>query len=122
MLVAGLALIFQALGDNTQFFENPSEVVAVDFVPKSETFKIGGLVVTGSVTTQGLLTEFQIDDFERPMRLPLKVTYTGKLPDLFEEGQGVVVTGQLANPTLFVATKLLAKHDENYQPVIKYDE
>ena len=120
MLSAGLFLLLQALNENTQFFENPSDVVANGFEPRSETFKIGGLVAETTVETEGLTTRFRIDDFERDMPKPLNVTYTGPLPDLFREGQGVVVSGRLVSDTQFVATELLAKHDENYQPKINY--
>lgn len=120
MLALGLFLILQALNENLQFFENPSDVVAEGFEPRSDVFKIGGLVADGSVETQGLTTTFRIDDFERDMAHELYVTYTGALPDLFREGQGVVVSGQLTSPTMFQAREVLAKHDENYQPVITY--
>lgn len=120
MLACGLFLIFQALNQNTQFFENPSDVVADGFEPRSDVFKIGGLVAEGTVETKGLTTKFRIDDFEREMAQELFVTYTGALPDLFREGQGVVVSGQLTSPTTFQAREVLAKHDENYQPKINY--
>jgi len=116
----GLFLIFQALNQNTQFFENPSEVVADGFEPRSDIFKIGGLVTMGTVETKGLRTTFLIEDFEREMARELSVTYTGALPDLFREGQGVVVSGRLVSPIRFMATEVLAKHDENYQPEINY--
>ena len=120
MLASGLFLILQALNQNTQFFENPSDVVADDFETRSDVFKIGGLVALGSVETQGLTTRFRIEDFERDMVRELRVTYTGALPDLFREGQGVVVSGRLTTPTTFQAREVLAKHDENYQPKINY--
>jgi len=74
----------------------------------------------GTVETKGLTTAFRIEDFERNMARELSVTYTGALPDLFREGQGVVVSGQLTSPTTFQAREVLAKHDENYQPKINY--
>ena len=120
MLVGGLFLIFQVLNQSVQFFENASDVVVEGFEPRSEQFKIGGLVKRGSVQTEGLTTKFLIIDFEREMPKDLHVTYSGALPDLFREGQGVVVSGQLTSPKHFMAQKLLAKHDENYQPKINY--
>ena len=120
MLAGGLFLIFQALNQSVQFFENASDVVAEGFEPRSDEFKIGGLVAENSVQTEGLTTKFRIVDFERDMVQELHVTYTGALPDLFREGQGVVVSGKLTTSTHFQASELLAKHDENYQPKINY--
>jgi len=120
MLAAGLFLVLQALNQNTQFFENPSDVVAEGFEPRSEVFKIGGLVAADTVETKGLTTKFRIEDFEREMDQALHITYTGALPDLFREGQGVVVSGQLTSSNTFQANEVLAKHDENYQPKINY--
>ena len=74
MLAGGLFLVFQALNTNTQFFENPSDVVADGFEPRSDIFKIGGLVAEGTVDTQGLTTKFRVEDFERVMAHELHVT------------------------------------------------
>ena len=121
ILAAGVFLLLSALQENTQFFYNPSDVVADGFIPASNTFKIGGLVIDGSVEKEGQLTTvFKIKDFEREMIAPIAVTYRGVLPDLFREGQGVVITGVLTSQTSFTASEVLAKHDENYQPDIKY--
>ena len=121
LLAIGVALLLSALQENTQFFYNPSDVVAESFSPDSTTFRIGGLVEDGTVIKDGKLkTTFQIKDFERDMRAPMTVSYVGVLPDLFREGQGVVVTGFLTSPTAFEATEVLAKHDENYKPDINY--
>ena len=121
LLAIGAALLLSALKDNTQFFYNPSDVVAEGFEPDSTTFRIGGLVEEGTVTKDGTLkTTFQITDFERDMRAPMTVTHIGVLPDLFREGQGVVITGFLTSPTSFEAEEVLAKHDENYKPDINY--
>lgn len=121
MLAGGVFLLLSALQENTQFFYNPSDVVAEGFVPASDAFRIGGLVVEGSVGKGGgTKTSFAVKDFERPMEAPILVNYSGVLPDLFREGQGVVLTGRLIGPRDFAATEVLAKHDENYQPDIKY--
>ena len=121
ILAGGVFILLSALQENTQFFYNPSDVIADEFVPASTTFKIGGLVIDGTVVKDDKLTTiFQIRDFERDMATPITVTYTGVLPDLFREGQGVVITGQLTDRAAFEANEVLAKHDENYQPDIKY--
>jgi len=121
LLVAGAVMLLTALQENTQFFYNPSDVVAEGFAPDSTTFRIGGLVEEGTVIKDGnLKTTFLIKDFERDMRAPITVSYTGVLPDLFREGQGVVITGFLTSPTSFEASEVLAKHDENYKPDINY--
>jgi cytochrome c-type biogenesis protein CcmE len=121
--LAGLYLIFSALGKNTEFFYNPSDVVADGFVPGSEIFRMGGLVVEGSVIRKGgVLTEFTVADFERDMDAPITVIHDGVLPDLFKEGQGVVVSGKMNADGVFIAREVLAKHDENYQPKINYQD
>lgn len=121
-LVIGIALILSALNENTQFFYNPSDVAMSGFEPKSETFRIGGLVVEGSVLHDGTTTTFDVTDFERPMVQPIRVTHSGQLPNLFREGQGVVVAGQMIGEREFLADEVLAKHDENYQPKIDYQD
>lgn len=122
-IAIGVTLLLSALYENTQFFYNPSDVAAIDFEPDSSTFRIGGLVAEGSVEKSGeLKTTFRIEDFERDMRIPIEVSHVGVLPDLFREGQGVVITGFLTSPSNFEATEVLAKHDENYQPDISYED
>ena len=121
ILAVGVVFLLSALQDNTQFFYNPSDVVAENFTPESKTFRIGGLVMDGSVVKDGnLKTTFDIKDFEREMLTPITVSYIGVLPDLFREGQGVVITGFLTSATEFEAIEVLAKHDENYKPDINY--
>ena len=123
ILASGVALLLTALNENTQFFYNPSDVAAAGFQPDSITFRIVGLVADGTVKKEGKLkTVFEIKDFERDMPMPITVSYVGVLPDLFREGQGVVVTGFLTSPSTFEATEVLAKHDENYQPDINYKD
>ncbi len=120
MLAVGLAVVgvaiaaaltLRAFDENMMFFVEISDVVAGDY-PTERTFRIGGLVVDGSVAREegSLDMNFRVTD----MRCELAVSYTGVLPDLFREGQGVVAHGVMANDALFVADKILAKHDENY--------
>lgn len=105
------ALTLQAFKDNMMFFIDISEVVAGNH-PAERAFRIGGLVVDGSVQRQdgSLEMSFRVTD----LRCELEVRYSGLLPDLFREGKGVVAHGRLADDGIFVADKILAKHDENY--------
>jgi cytochrome c-type biogenesis protein CcmE len=105
------ALVGYALRDGINYFRSPTQVVETPPGP-SETFRIGGLVEEGSlVRGQGETITFRVTD----MTNSVAVTYTGILPDLFKEGEGVVATGNLVSNT-FEATEILAKHDENYMP------
>lgn len=106
------ALTFRAFDENMMFFIDISDVVAGEH-PTERNFRIGGLVVAGSVERESgsLDMKFRVTD----MRCELNVQYTGVLPDLFREGQGVVAHGRMAaDNEVFVADKILAKHDENY--------
>ena len=69
-----------------------------------------------------MTTTFDVTDFERPIPQPIRVTHTGQLPNLFREGQGVVVSGRMIGEAEFLADEVLAKHDENYQPEIQYQD
>ncbi|SFV87554.1 Cytochrome c-type biogenesis protein CcmE, heme chaperone [hydrothermal vent metagenome] len=114
MLVAGailaVTLIFQALGSKANFFYSPTEV-AEGKAPLDRSFRLGGLVVVGSFKREDLKSTFDVTDNKRTFT----IQYTGILPDLFREGQGIITTGSLKNG-IFVATEVLAKHDENYMP------
>lgn len=107
----GLAL--RAFQENLLFFFSPSEVLAGK-APAAREFRLGGLVERGSVVRagDGLTVRFRVTDFDRTVT----VDYRGILPDLFREGQGIVARGRLDDAGLFVATEVLAKHDENYMP------
>lgn len=111
----GLAtlLVLNALQSNLLFFFSPSQVAAQES-PKSGAFRIGGLVEAGSIqrAPDGITTRFVVTDMAQ--RVP--VSYRGLLPDLFREGKGVVVAGKMGPEGGFVATQVLAKHDENYMP------
>lgn len=110
---AAAALVLNALSSSIVFFFSPSEVDR-GVAPRSGLFRVGGLVREGSVArdTSTLRVTFVITDLVRDM----PVAYTGMLPDLFREGKGVVAQGRLAADGTFVATNVLAKHDENYMP------
>jgi cytochrome c-type biogenesis protein CcmE len=110
-LVASTALIGYAMRDGINFFRSPSQVMSEPPEP-GETFRIGGLVVEGSIQRgEGATVAFAVTD----TNATVPVTYTGVLPDLFSEGQGMVALGRMEGDT-FVATEVLAKHDETYMP------
>lgn len=107
------ALLLKAFSSNIQLFFSPSEVVA-GLVPEGAEFKVGGLVAANSVERigDGLTVAFDLTDNGET----IPVRYTGILPDLFREGQGTVSVGKLDENGVFIANKVLAKHDENYMP------
>jgi cytochrome c-type biogenesis protein CcmE len=111
VLSAGLA--FKAFEENLLYFFSPSQVVAGE-APVERNFRLGGMVLEDSITREpGSLTiNFVVTDFVNSV----SVEYTGMLPDLFLEGQGVVTRGKLDASGRFVAEEVLAKHDENYMP------
>ena len=119
-VVAGLValglvttLVLYALKGNLSYFFSPSEVAAGS-APADHVFRLGGLVVAGSITrTEGELT-VRFDVTDNASTVP--VEYTGILPDLFQEGQGVIAQGRMADTGVFVADVVLATHDENYMP------
>ena len=116
LLSVGLITFFilRALEKNIDLYLTPSEVKAADF-NQFDDFKLGGMVKVGSLQKlEGLEISFIVTDFQSEMT----VIYEGVLPNLFKENSGVVATGSL-NPgqNQFIATEILAKHDENYMPV-----
>jgi cytochrome c-type biogenesis protein CcmE len=109
-IAIGLALF--ALRDSIVFFYGPSELAA-RAPPPGTRLRIGGLVKRGSLTHEGSSTvTFAVTDLKHDV----EVSYTGLLPDLFREGQGVVAEGTVEGPSLFHADNVLAKHDERYMP------
>ena len=108
----GVTLVLNAFNSNLVFFYSPSDVVAQK-APQGRTFRLGGMVETGSVKRQadGVTVRFVVTDTAKT----IPVEYRGILPDLFEEGKGVVAQGKLEGNT-FRAQEVLAKHDENYMP------
>lgn len=109
-LAIATALTLRAFQDNMMFFMSVSEVAAGEY-PKERNFRLGGLVVQGSIQRDpgSLDVNFNVTD----LRCTVPVTYTGVLPDLFRDGQGVVAHGRMQGDT-FIADEVLAKHDENY--------
>ena len=119
-IVAGLAvfgvavgLVLYAMRGNLVFFFSPTDV-AQHKAPVDRTFRLGGLVVDGSLKRMpdGLTVKFVVTDTGKS----IPVTYHGILPDLFKEGRGVIAQGKLGPDGVFRATEVLAKHDENYMP------
>jgi cytochrome c-type biogenesis protein CcmE len=110
-LIGATALIGYAMRDGINFFRSPSQVLS-DPPSTGETFRIGGLVVEGSIIRgEGTEVAFAVTD----TNATVPVRYAGILPDLFAEGQGMVALGRMEGET-FVATEVLAKHDETYMP------
>lgn len=112
-LAVAAAFVLAAFRENLVFFYTPSQVAANE-VPRGQAFRIGGMVVPGSVQRQpdGVTVRFVVTDTAKNV----PVAYRGILPDLFREGKGVVTQGKLGGDGLFLASDVLAKHDENYMP------
>src|SRR5574337_2003183 len=108
-----LTLILSAFQENLVFFHTPTEV-AEGKAPSGRSFRIGGLVETGSIkrAADGVTVNFVVTDTAKS----IPVSYKGPLPDLFKEGKGAVAQGKLNADGTFVASEVLAKHDENYLP------
>jgi cytochrome c-type biogenesis protein CcmE len=106
-----VALVLNAFNSNLVFFYTPSQIAAKE-APQGRTFRIGGMVQSGTVVREGVTVRFLVTDTAQTV----PVRYEGVLPDLFKEGKGVVAQGQLGSDGVFVAREVLAKHDENYMP------
>jgi|TARA_Y100000590_G_scaffold437334_1_gene558867 cytochrome c-type biogenesis protein CcmE len=115
LLSVGLASFFilKSFQDNLLYYLTPSEVIAGK-APNDREFRIGGLVVNGSFyrETGSLTSQFVLTDGSAS----IEVSYKGILPDLFREGQGIIAKGKFNSTDLFLASEVLAKHDENYMP------
>ncbi len=110
-LAIAAVLILNALNSNIALYVTPSEVAAGK-APQGQTFRIGGMVKDGSLKRDELVVHFIITDMVKE----IAVAYKGILPDLFKEGKGAVVQGKLDANGQFIASEVLAKHDENYMP------
>lgn len=117
LMLIGIALAatfaLKAFNENLMYFFSTTDVVEGK-APKDTLFRLGGMVVKGSVERPGadMLVRFKLSDFSKEVT----VEYSGILPDLFREGQGIVAKGRLNENGVFVAEEVLAKHDENYMP------
>lgn len=110
LVCAGLWLILKNFNENIVFFFTPSEVKTKN-ITEDKIIRVGGLVTTGSIKRNGEILQFTITDNNQD----LVIKFKGTPPNLFREGQGIVAKGKLKN-NQFIASELLAKHDENYMP------
>lgn len=111
-LALAAALTFYALGQRASYFFMPADLQTAQLEP-GQRIRLGGLVEAGSIVRgEGTTVRFGVTDHENSV----KVTYTGILPDLFREDQGVITEGTFGSDGVFVADSVLAKHDENYMP------
>lgn len=113
LVALAIALVLSAFRSNLVFFYTPSQVANGE-APANTSFRIGGMVAEGSLERQadGLTVHFVVTDTVKD----IPVSYQGILPDLFKEGKGVVAQGALDSDGRFIASNVLAKHDENYMP------
>ena len=110
-LILTAFLVLKSLEENVVYFQSPSEIKALSELDKKK-IRVGGMVKKNSISINSSELKFVITDFKNE----INVTYTGAIPNLFEEGKGVVAEGVLNDRNFFSASKILAKHDENYMP------
>ena len=110
-LILTVFLVLRSLEENVVYFQSPSEIKALSELDKKR-IRVGGMVKKDSISINSSELKFVITDFKNE----INVTYTGAIPNLFEEGKGVVAEGVLNDRNFFSASKILAKHDENYMP------
>ena len=110
-LVLSVFLILMSLEENVVYFQSPSEIKILEEV-KQKKIRVGGMVKKESISIEKKKIKFIITDFKNE----INVIYSGVVPNLFTEGKGVVAEGYLKDRNFFLATKILAKHDENYMP------
>ena len=110
-LILIVFLVLNSLRDNVVYFKSPTEIKLLEEIIKKK-IRIGGMVKEDSIKSSSDKINFVITDFKNEIR----VSYSGLIPNLFEEGKGVVAEGFLKDKNYFIANKILAKHDENYMP------
>jgi cytochrome c-type biogenesis protein CcmE len=111
ILILSVFLILKSLEENVVYFQSPTEIKILSEIDKKK-IRVGGMVKTNSVSVNEKEVKFIITDLKNE----INVTYSGAIPNLFNEGKGVVAEGYLKDKNFFLATKILAKHDENYMP------
>ena len=111
ILILSVFLILKSLEENVVYFQSPSEIKAIGELERKK-IRVGGMVKKNSISVEKKEVKFIITDFKNE----INVTYSGVVPNLFSEGKGVVAEGYLKDKNFFLATKILAKHDENYMP------
>jgi cytochrome c-type biogenesis protein CcmE len=111
VLSLSVFLILKSLEDNVVYFKSPTEIKTLGEIEKKK-IRIGGMVKKGSIFVEEKELKFIVTDFKNE----INVTYSGVIPNLFAESKGVVAEGYLKDRNVFLATKILAKHDENYMP------
>ena len=110
-LILSVFLVLKSLEENVIYFQSPSEIMSLSELNKKK-IRVGGMVKKNSISITTNEVKFIITDFKNE----INVTYSGAVPNLFEEEKGVVAEGFLKDRNFFSATKILAKHDENYMP------
>ena len=110
-LILSVFLILKSLEENVVYFKSPSDIKTLSEANKNK-IRVGGMVKKNSISIKEKKLNFIITDFENE----INVSYSGAVPNLFSEGKGVVAEGYLKDKSFFLATKILAKHDENYMP------
>ena len=110
-LILSVFLVLKSLEENVIFFKSPSEIRSLEEI-KNKKIRIGGMVKLDSIKMSSNEVKFIITDFKNE----INVSYSGVIPNLFSEGKGVVAEGYLKDKIFFEASKILAKHDENYMP------
>ena len=111
ILILTVFLVLKSLEENVVYFQSPSEIKSLTELTNNK-IRVGGMVKKNSISMNSNVVNFIITDFKNE----INVTYSGAVPNLFEEGKGVVAEGVLKDRNFFSATKILAKHDENYMP------
>ena len=110
-LILSVFLILKSLEENVVYFQSPTDIKSLSEIDKKK-IRVGGMVKVNSIFIKTKEIEFIITDFKNE----INVIYSGVVPNLFTEGKGVVAEGYLKDKNFFLATKILAKHDENYMP------